>query len=296
MFIILHNPLSKNRKSKRTTKKVIDHFKEKRVPFRLKSLLKIKDIEHYIKHKPEDIKILLLGGDGTINTFINKTYSLHITQDIYVMGNGSGNDFLRSLKKQKPEKQRVNRLDYGSRHRFFMNGAGMGIDGLIAHKVNRSKNKRRMNYFLNTLKAFWSYSPTYMEVKVDGTLHTFKKAYLVNINSGEYIGGGMRLAPDARLSDKQFNVVVVHGMSKLLLFLIFLSVYFGIHKKFKRFVFMRKANHVQAAMFTRQYAQCDGETFPKTKQIEAKATDKSASFKVFDWDTLDALAKHLKNT
>ena len=84
MFIILHNPLSRNKKSKRTTKKVVEHFKEKGVPFRLKSLLKIKDIEHYIKHAPEDIKILLLGGDGTINTFINKTYSLHITQDIYL--------------------------------------------------------------------------------------------------------------------------------------------------------------------------------------------------------------------
>ncbi|MFW6298186.1 MAG: diacylglycerol/lipid kinase family protein [Bacillota bacterium] len=292
MFIILHNPLSKNRKSKRTTKKVIDHFKEKGVPFRLKSLLKIKDIEHYIKHKPEDIKILLLGGDGTINTFINHTYSLHITQDIYVMGNGSGNDFLRSLKKQKPKLQRVNRMDYGSKHRFFMNGAGMGIDGLIAHKVNQSKNKRKFNYFLNAFKAFWSYSPTYMEVTVDGTLHTYKKAYLVNINSGEYIGGGMHLAPDARLSDKRFDVVVVHGMSKPLLFLIFVSVYFGIHKKLKKYVFMQKAHHVKATMFTMQYAQCDGETFPKTKQIEAKATDKSALFKVFDWNTLDTLAKH----
>ncbi len=291
MFIILHNPLSKNKKSKRTTKKVVDHFKEKSVPFRLKSLLKIKDIEYYIKHTPEDIKILLLGGDGTINTFINNTYSLHMTQDIYLMGNGSGNDFLRSLKKQRPKHQQVNRMEYGSRHRYFMNGAGMGIDGLIAHRVNLAKNKRKLNYFWNTLKSFWTYSPTYMEVLVDGELHTFKKAHLVNINSGEFIGGGMRLAPDARLNDKHFEVVVVHGLSKPMLFLVFMSVYFGLHKKLKKYVFMKKARHVKASMFTPQIAQCDGETFPKTRTIEARGTEKKAYFKVFDWNTLDQLAK-----
>lgn len=290
MFIILHNPLSKNKKSKRTTKKVVEHFKEKGVPFRLKSLLKIKDIEHYIKQTPQDIKILLLGGDGTINTFINKTYSLHITQDIYLMGNGSGNDFLRSLRKQNPKHQKVNRLYLGSKNRFFMNGAGMGIDGLIAHKVNLAKNKRKLNYFWNALKAFKSYSPTYMEITVDGELHTFKKAYLVNVNSGEYIGGGMRLAPGALLNDKRFEVVVVHGLSKFLLFLVFISVYFGLHKRMTKYVFMKKASHVKASMFTPQIAQCDGETFPKTKTIEARATDKNASFKVFDWDTLDSLS------
>lgn len=289
MFIILHNPLSKNRKSKRTTKKVVEHFKEKGVPFRLKSLLKIKDIEHYIKHKPEDIKILLLGGDGTINTFINKTYSLHMTHEVYLMGNGSGNDFLRSLKKQRPHKQWVNRLDYGSKHRFFMNGAGMGIDGLIAHKVNLAKNKRKLNYFWNTLKAFLSYSPTYMEATIDGTLHTFKKTYLININSGEYIGGGMRIAPEANLEEKAFQVVIVHGLSKVMLFLVFMSVYFGVHDKMKRHVFITKASHVKASMFTSQFAQCDGETFPKTRTIEASTTDKQTGFKVFDWTTLDTL-------
>lgn len=291
MFVILHNPLSKNKKSKRTTKKVIDHFKEKGIPFRLKSLLKIKDIEYYIKHTPEDIRILLLGGDGTINTFINKTYSLHMTHDVYVMGNGSGNDFLRTLKREPTRYQPILKLTHNTKQRYFMNGSGIGIDGMIAHRVNLSKNRNKFNYFFNTLKGFLSFKPTYAEVTIDDELYTFKKVYMIGINNGQYFGGGMRIAPEAKLSDEFMDVIVVHGMRKLKLFLVFLSVYFGFHTRLKKYVFIKKAKHVKASMFTSQIAQCDGETFPKTKSIAVDYTKKMAHFKVFDWNTLDELYK-----
>jgi diacylglycerol kinase family enzyme len=291
MFVILHNPLSKNNKSKRTTKKVVDHFKRKGIPFRLKSLLKIKDIEYYIKHTPEDINILLLGGDGTINTFINKTYSLHMTHNIYLMGNGSGNDFLRTLKQEPTRFQPILKLTHNNKQRYFMNGSGMGIDGLIAHRVNQSKNRNKFNYFFNTLKSFLTFKPTYAEITIDGELHTFKKTYMVGINNGQYFGGGMRVTPDAKLSDEFMDVIVIHGMRKVTLFLVFLSIYFGLHTKLKKYIFIKKAKHVKASMFTNQYAQCDGETYPKTQNITIENTNKLAHFKVFDWETLDKLCK-----
>ncbi len=284
MFIILHNPLSRNKKSKRVTKKVVDMFQAKGVPFRLKSLLKIKDIEQYIKKTPKDIKILLLGGDGTINTFMNNTYNLAVKNEIYLKGNGSGNDFLRSLKKQTPETQKIMVMNYNDKKRYFMNGAGMGMDGYIAHLVNLSKRKNRFNYFLNTLKAFITFKPKYAEVTIDGTLHTFKKAYLIDVNSGEYIGGGIRLTPRASLEGEMLDVVVVHKIPKILLFVIFLSVYLGKHTWFKRYVFYKKGKHVKATMFSPQIAQCDGESFEKTYQLEIKPTQKRAKFKLFDFE------------
>ncbi len=282
MYIILYNPLSKNKKAKRVTKKIVELFKANKAPFRLKSLLKIKDIEQYIKSRPKDINFLLLGGDGTINTFINQTYSLHLEQKIYLIGVGSGNDFMRTLKQQKPKTQPVMRMKYDRKSRYFINGSGLGMDGMIAHKVNQSKSKSQFNYFYHAIRTFISFKPKYMEAVIDGELHTFKKAYLINVNSGQYIGGGMRLTPNAVLEEDEFEVLIVHRLSKILLLLIFISVYLGFHTKFKRYVFTKKAKHVKATMFSSQIAQCDGETLPGTRTIEVSTTGKKAAFKVFD--------------
>ncbi len=284
MFIILHNPMTKNKKARRRLKRVVNYFKRRNIRFRLKSLLKIDDLEAFIKRIPSDSKLVLLGGDGTINAFINRTYNLHVAQSIYLMGVGSGNDFLRSLKRQNTGHQFIRRMKYGRKSRFFINGSGLGMDGQIAHRVNQSPRTNRFNYFLSAIKTFATFRPKYMEVEIDGKLHTFKKGYLLNVNSGEYIGGGMRLTPDANLDDDQLEVLVVHRISRPFLFLIFLSVYFGFHTRFKRYIFRSKGHHVKATMFSSQIAQCDGETFRKVRDFEAWSTDKRVTFLPFDLD------------
>ncbi len=282
MHIILYNPLSKNKKAKRTTKKVVEYFKKNHMPFRLKSLLKIKNIESYLKKTPKDVKILLLGGDGTINTFINHTVDLAVENEVYLKGNGSGNDFLRSLKKQRPLTQPIMLMRYNDKKRYFINGAGIGMDGRIAHLVNQSVRKNRFNYFFNALRTFATFKPRYAEVIIDGELYTFNKAYLVNMNSGQFIGGGMRLTPDAILSEDELDIIVVHKISKPLLFIVFLSVYLGFHKKLKRYIFYKKGKHIKATMFSNQVVQCDGETFENAGEIEVTTTNKHANFKSFE--------------
>jgi len=282
MYIILHNPLTKNKKSRRTIRRVVNHFKRRGIPFRLKSLLKIENIEHYIKHSPEDTKFLLLGGDGTINTFINQTYNLHMLQEIFLMGVGSGNDFLRSLRKQAPKHQTIMRSFFDNKSRFFINGSGMGMDGAIAHRVNKMKRTNRLNYFISALRTFAKFKPKYMEVEIDGTMHTFNKAYLINANAGEFIGGGMRLTPEANLENDYLEILVVHSIPRFLIFLIFLSVYFGVHSRLRKYVFIARGKHVKATMFSPQISQCDGETYEKVKTLEAYATKKRVAFKPFN--------------
>ena len=286
MYVILHNPLSKNKKSKRTTKKVVESFKANNVPFRLKSLLKIKDIETYIRNAPKEITVVLLGGDGTINTFINNTFNLPFEKTVYVKGNGSGNDFLRYLKKNRTSHQAIMTMRYNDKKRHFINGSGLGMDGEIANRVNQAKKKNRFNYIINALKTFASFKPHYMEVSIDGVLHTFNKGYLVNINSGQYIGGGMRITPQGDVEDDTLDVIVVHSINRVMLFLIFLSVYFGIHPRFSRYVFYKKGKHIKASMFSQQVAQCDGETFERTREIEVKHSGKYAFFTPFDLDAI----------
>lgn len=282
MFVILHNPLSKNKKSKRVTKKLVDYFKKHDIPFRVKSLLKIQDLTQYIEAKPKNITLVILGGDGTINTFVNQTYDFDIPHPVFLKKCGSGNDFLRSLKRQIEPNQHVAKLRYNDTTRYFLNGAGMGIDGLIANNVNLSKNKRKLNYLIQTFKALATYKPHAMHVTIDGESKTFNKAYLINVNKGSFVGGGMRLTPYASPEEDMLDVLIVHKGNKFLLILIFLSVYLGLHTKVKRYVYYKKARHVKATISVPQIAQCDGECFEDVTTFEVSLTSKIMHINPFD--------------
>ncbi len=278
MIVLLYNPLSKNRKSKRVTKRLVDRFKKQNVPFRVKSLLKIKDMENYISKSAEDITFILLGGDGTINTFINNTMRIPLTHDIFIKPTGSGNDFLRSLRRYHPKRQYIMEMQHDDDSRYFVNGSGFGMDGVIAHRVNQSKRKNRFRYLYHTVRTFFSYKPSPLKVTLDGEPTTFDKAYLININNGAYIGGGMKLTPKARLDENKLDVLIVHHVSKIVLLFIFLSVYLGFHTIFTRYITYTKANEVIAESDSPQTAQCDGETFEGVRRIHIKKTDKKAKF------------------
>lgn len=262
MDLLLYNPLSKNSKSNIQTHKLVRYYKKNKIPFRLKSIVKIKDIEQYLKSKNSQDNIILLGGDGTINRFINDIYNLDISQNIYLKKNGSGNDFLRTLKLDdtKPQTIMNAKTDTGVNTKF-MNGAGIGIDGYVGYLINKSEKKGKFSYFLNTLKALIQYIPEPLEVVLDDTKMRFEKAYLITMNNGKYFGGGMKISPKADLTDEYLDVVIVHTISKLLVLPIFFTIYVGKHTWFKRWVYNTKAKKVTATFTTPQISQADGENY-----------------------------------
>jgi len=273
MDLILYNPLSKNSKSNIQTNKLVRYYKKNNIPFRLKSIIKIKDIEDYLAKKKEIDNIILLGGDGTINRFVNDTYDFDIKQDIYLKRNGSGNDYLRTLKDQD-EKEQFNT--------YFMNGAGMGIDGYVGYLIAQSPRQGKLRYFLNTLRALIKYIPEPLDVEIDGKKHHFKKAYLITMNNGKYFGGGMKVSPYANINTEELDVIVVHTISKLFIIPIFLTVYSGNHIKFKKYVFHAKGNNVKAKFTTPQIGQTDGENFYDVTTLEAKSSGKKIHLRYFD--------------
>ena len=45
----------------------------------------------------KDADVIILGGDGTLNRFVNDTYDLGLENKIFLYPIGTGNDFLRDL-------------------------------------------------------------------------------------------------------------------------------------------------------------------------------------------------------
>ena len=282
MDLILYNPLSKNNKSNVQTNKLVRQYKKNRTPFRLKSILKVDDITKYLEHKKEIDKVILLGGDGTINHFVNDIVNYNITQDIILKPNGSGNDFLRSLKlmEEKPQYIMESLYDTGFKT-YFINGTGMGVDGFVGYLIDKNINKGIFGYFKATIKALLTYIPEPLTVTIDGESHHFEKAYLVTMNNGRYFGGGMKVAPDGNINDEYLDVVVAHSANKLQLIFIFLTIYLGKHPKFKKYIFYKRGKHIKAEFTSPQITQADGENYYDITSIEAKSTNKTIHFKSF---------------
>lgn len=282
MDLILYNPKSKNSRANVQTHKLVRKYKMEKKPFRLKSILKIADMKQYLESNRHYENIILLGGDGTINTLVNNIFDYDLQSSIHIKRNGSGNDFLRSLKRQDENPQFImqNSLDNNGTH-YFMNGTGFGLDGLIIDYVDKAKNKGKFTYFLSSFRAMMNFIPEPLDAVIDGEKFHFEKAYLVVVNNGKYVGGGMRMTPHANIDDEELDVMIVHGLSKPMLLLLFSTIYLGLHTKFTKWVFTRKCKTIDVSFTTPQICQSDGEKYEDVTKMSVKSSGKQIHLKAY---------------
>lgn len=274
MFLIIHNPLSKNKKSKNTTNKMVKFFEKNRIPFIIKSTLKIDNLNNFLDSSPNITDILYLGGDGSINYLINNVDVSKITQNIYFAKSGSGNDFYRSLRRIEDGNIAIGEVTSGEEKYRFINGAGVGIDSLICYYVNNDKNKGQLSYLANFFKAIKNFKKTNFKITVDGTTHEFKNSFFVAIQNGKYFGGGMKVAPDADITSDEFDICVVHNLSKLSIQMLFMSIYFGWHKHLKKRVTFFRGKKIEIKTPDKHYLQTDGEVLNDIKNIKIEMVTK----------------------
>ena len=99
-YTVLYNPYAGNGRGEENTRAIGDFLPGEKIDFH--DMTKIEDYGEFFRHLPPETRVILSGGDGTLNRFINDTSGLDIPQDIYYYAAGSGNDFLRDLGR-KPE-------------------------------------------------------------------------------------------------------------------------------------------------------------------------------------------------
>ncbi|MDE6580206.1 MAG: acylglycerol kinase family protein, partial [Ruminiclostridium sp.] len=101
-YKILFNPYSDNSRGEAECKKIRQYYPDDELEF--EDLTKIGDLNEFFGSLPEDATVVLSGGDGTINRFINAVDEKYFARDIYYYGTGTGNDFLFDLGIQKGSK------------------------------------------------------------------------------------------------------------------------------------------------------------------------------------------------
>ena len=124
------------------------------------------------------------------------------------------------------------------RGHYFCCVAGIGLDVEIARRANRLPRwlRRRGGYLLSLPPALLGFEPLAVTVWTSeadtlgvSTMRHNSPAIVVAFANAPSYGGGIKIAPEARLDDGRLDVCVVGCMGKARLLRLFPSVYSGSH-------------------------------------------------------------------
>lgn len=266
-YTIIYNSLSDNRKGETEAKE-------------LDALLNGHDLTYYdvqqydkqsiVAQLSDDDKLVIAGGDGTLNRFINDTADMTLKNEVYFFPTGTGNDFLSSIGEEKGKLIPLNSflgnlptVTVNGKDYKFINGVGYGIDGYcceVGDKMRETTDKP-INYTSIAIKGLlFHFKPVNAKVTVDGKVHRFKKVWLAPTMFGRYYGGGMIPTPDQKRGDDAVSTMVYHNCGKLKALMIFPSIFKGEHVKHTDVVSIFKGHHVRVEFDKPTSLQIDGET------------------------------------
>ena len=235
---------------------------------------------YFDKLNPDD-EVVLLGGDGTLNYFINAMKGYEIKNNVYLLGTGTGNDFLTDIEKAPGEEILINQyltnlptVRVNGLEKLFINNMGYGIDGYCCEVADQIKEKtpnKEIDYSGIAIKGLlFHFKPCHAKITVDGNVYEYDNVWLAPTMKGRYYGGGMDIAPDQdRFSDK-LTVVVFSCKSKINALIAFPSIFKGEHvSKTGMFKFFT-GNKIKVEFSRPCAAQIDGETVLNVSEYEAE--------------------------
>lgn len=205
--------------------------------------------------------IVIVGGDGTIHEVVSGVLHNKFIV-IGVVRAGSGNDFARyfttfqnaSHIESYIQTEMTNRpMDVGaiqfgdSQREIFVNNAGVGFDAFVTKRINKSRLKFYLNkiglgklsYAVAVVRGLFSFERFDVTIRANDQEWQFQQAWFVAMSNQPYFGGGMKISPSSKPDDGQAEITIVHGISRFKLLLVFVTVFFEKHTKFKEITFLQ---------------------------------------------------------
>lgn len=166
--------------------------------------------------------IYLVGGDGTLNFFINKYPDIKVP--LVIFKGGTGNDFhwlLYGVMDAVTQFKKVLELparpvDCGRCNgRLFINGVGAGFEGAVAKALSSGKKlPGKTSYLLTILRKIFTYRSRHFTILTGDKVITGKKL-LVDISNGRRAGGGFHIAPEASAEDGLLDLVIASSLTSI---------------------------------------------------------------------------------
>jgi diacylglycerol kinase (ATP) len=182
-------------------------------------------------------RVLVAGGDGAVHHALQGIAGTGCALGIVPLG--SGNDLARALG-LPGDPWRAARLalegpprsvDLGRvGSRWFAGIAGIGLDAEVNRYVrqHRGSSLGRWIYPWATLRALAAFQPQHIHVEHDNGVWQGRAIQALVANT-PFFGGGMRIAPDARLDDGFLDLLLIAAIPRIKLPFLLPRVYRGTH-------------------------------------------------------------------
>ncbi|MBO7583372.1 MAG: hypothetical protein J6T20_06245 [Treponema sp.] len=271
-YLILFNPQSGNRSAKRNVYQLDEILANNELNYvEMSNVFNYKSFMHDVR---DDERVVLCGGDGTINRFINEVDESDLRKPVFYFPLGSGNDFNRDIH-GKADTVLINLNNYinnlplvtiNGKTRKFINGVGYGIDGWcceVGDKIRAKNSEKPINYTPIAIKgALYQYKKTNAKLTVDGKEYNFKNVYLCATMKGRFYGGGMMACPDQDRANpaRTLSVLVFRGKGRIRPLIIFSKIFTGEHIKFSKNCMVFTGKDIKVEFDSPRAAQIDGET------------------------------------
>jgi diacylglycerol kinase (ATP) len=170
--------------------------------------------------------VVAAGGDGTIHevaealigtqtamavmplgSMVNLARAFNVPRDLDAAA--------RIVAARRTVRMDVGRASTAGTERLFLEGAGIGFEaGLFAYG---NRFDARTHGMLPSMRRLWRFvtrfSPRSLAVTIDGRSEIVRRTFMVAVAITPYIGLALTTAPDAKIDDRQFDVVIRRGES-----------------------------------------------------------------------------------
>lgn len=240
------------------------------------------DYRKFFDSLAEEDEVVFVGGDGTLNYFINAVDTDSIKNKVYLKPSGSGNDFMNDLNEHDGREILLNgyiknlpTVYVNGLEKKFINGIGYGIDGYCceeADKIRESDSTAKINYTGIAIKGLlFFFKKKKAVLKVDGTEYSFKNVWLAPTMKGRFYGGGMMIAPGQDRNGDTLSAVVYSCPSKLKSLIVFPSIFTGGHVVHKKMVTVLTGHEFEVSFNEPCALQIDGGTVLNVSSYRVKA-------------------------
>jgi YegS/Rv2252/BmrU family lipid kinase len=180
-----------------------------------------------------------VGGDGTLNEVVNGLVRSGGTAELATIPLGTGMDFVRTYGiptsfddavrtavRGVPRTIDVGRVSYrewsgAEADRYFANVGSVGMSAAVAQRANGMSKALggKATFFYALVRVFLEWQNTEVSVELDGAdggevTRRDARMHDVIVANGQWHGGAMWLAPEARPDDGLFDVVLIGDITK----------------------------------------------------------------------------------
>lgn len=278
---VLYNHLAGGGKNEQSVRKQAGMWKEE---LHFVELNEQTDYAAFLAGLAAEDYIILAGGDGTLNRFVNATRELTIPQKIYYYPAGSGNDFAHEMGKAplcepfevSEELKDLPTVEVKGKIYRFVNGVGYGIDGYCCQEGDRLRamNVQKIDYTAIAIKGLLlKFKSRNARVTVDGKTYTYKNVWIAPAMYGRFYGGGMMPTPDQDRKDPEgkLSVCIFHCPSRIATLCVFPSIFKGGHVKHKKMAAVHTGREITVEFDRPTPLQIDGETILDVTSYTARS-------------------------